>query len=237
MKKMDKTNSDNIYPPLKEWVYNKSFIPKRFYTPGVMDNPNYDWSYRISIEEKAPLHLANSMKWQSLKVSRELTASYLEDASEMISGLSGGSLDSEERSWVIEKLGPPPIPSLPIYFVSCVDENGEKLMYIGKTKNVSRFRGGHNIALKLHSPEFSRKEKYVYRGAIWFYIKEEYIALDWIQPEILSFDLLDSIESHLIYHYQPPFNKMKRKRILSKWDFEILIKNRTGNGFLHNDVF
>ncbi len=180
--------------------------------------------------------MAPQMQWVSLKESRETTKSYLEKASEIINGLEGSWLDSEEQTWILEELGEPPFPSLPIYLITCSDGQGEELVYVGKTKNSSRFSGGHAAALKLHAPQYAKKEKKIYRSTVWFHNNNEYISLDWVQPENLAYKILDSVESHLIYHFQPELNTDKKKKKYAKWEFYIHIQNFLNGSFL-NDKF
>jgi len=117
---------------------------------------------------------------------------------------------------ILEQIGEPPIPCLPIYIITCTDEKEETIVYIGKTKNDNRFTGGHTAALKLLSPEFENKKKKIYRCAIWFHFNDEYIVLDWIRPEELALEILDSIESQLIYHFKPMLNTNKKNKNFRK---------------------
>ncbi|MGB0203612.1 MAG: hypothetical protein ACPF9K_01035 [Neptuniibacter sp.] len=226
-----------MFKPLSSWVKRTHPLPERFYTEGYIDEPKDEWSVWLSIEEVSPLYLAPNMKWQSLQESREITKNYLDEASDIINGLEGAWLDREEQEWILEGLGLPPDPSLPIYLITCTDEKGnEELVYIGITKNSSRFSGGHSAALKLHDPKYANTEKKIYRSTAWFHDDKEYISLDWLQPESLSLDLIDSLESHLIYRFQPELNTAKKSRNLSKWDFYVHIQNFLEGGFL-NDEF
>lgn len=225
-----------MFNPLSGWIDRRHPIPRRFYTPGHVDVPHKDWAAWLSIEEASPLHLATEMQWLSLKDARERTQNYLNEASELISGLGGGWLDRWEQERIRTELGAPPPPSLPIYLISCLSDDKEDLVYVGKTKTTSRFNGGHSAALKLHAPEYERKKKTIYRGTVWFHLSEEYISLDWIQPDKLALELLDSIESQLIYTFQPNLNTDKKKKNLAKWDFGIHIQNFLEGGFL-NDEF
>lgn len=225
-----------MFTPLSGWLERRHPIPQRFYTPGYVDTPSKDWSAWLSIEECNPLYLATDMQWLSLKDARERTQNYLNEASELIRGLDGGWLDRWEQEQIKTKLGDPPPPSLPIYLISCGGGEEEELVYIGKTKNTSRFDGGHSAALKLHAPDYNNKKKNIYRGTVWFYFNDEYISLDWIQPDKLALELLDSLESQLVYNFQPILNTNKKKKNLTKWDFQIHIQNFLSGGFL-NDVF
>lgn len=225
-----------MFQPLSSWIERRQPISQRFYTSGHIDVPKDDWNVWLSIEEVAPLYLAKEMQWLSLRDSREKTAQYLEAAGELISGLEGGWLDRWEQEQILEHLGRPPLPSLPIYLISCLDDSGEELVYVGKTKNVSRFNGGHSAALKLHAPEYSQKQKKIYRSTVWFHDGKEYISLDWVQPEALAHELLDSIESHLIYRFQPALNIEKKTKPTAKWEFYVHIQNSLEGAFL-NDNF
>lgn len=227
-----------MFRPLLNWINRKISLPERFYKKDFIDIPKDEWSVWISIEEVAPLYLAKNMNWLGLKESRAITEKYLELASEIINCelKDCGLIDREEREWILDNIGAPPIPSLPLYLITISDENEEKLVYVGKTENKSRFSGGHSAALKLHNPKYNNKLKKIYRATIWFHDNNEYISLDWIKPEKLALDLLDSIESHLIYSFQPELNTAKMKKKYVKWDFYIHIQNFLEEGFL-NDEF
>ena len=225
-----------MFNPLAGWIERRHPIPVRFYTSGVVDKPNRDWNVWLSIEEVAPLHEVSNMQWLSLREARSITKHYLEEASELINGLEGGWLDREEQERILQDIGSPPIPSLPIYLISCKGADYEDLVYVGKTKNISRFSGGHAAALKLHDPKYAGMEKLIYRATAWFYLNNEYIALDWIEPESTALDLLDNIESQLIFYMKPELNTSKRNNNCARWDVGIHIQNLLAGGFL-NDTF
>lgn len=225
-----------MFIPLSAWINRKHPLPERFYTTNYVDYPTHDCGIWLSIEEVSDLYLANEMNWIGLTKARHITNNYLEQASDIIGGLDGGWLDSEERQMILEKLGDPPEPSLPLYLITCVQKNTEKLVYVGKTVNTNRFKGGHTAALKLHAPKFKNSHKKVYRSTVWLHHNDEYISLDWVQPEQLAVRLLDSVESQLIYTFQPELNIAKKAKNYAKWDFYIHIQNFLPNGFL-NDKF
>lgn len=227
-----------IESPLLSWVNREESLPNRFIENNITDTPNKpnQWSVWISIEEMKPLHQVNEMHWQSLIKTRKLTNAYLKNASSLINGLSGGWLDNEERIMILDELGEPPIPCYPIYFITCSDNQNENVVYVGKTNNINRFTGGHTAALKLHDPKFAGNKKLIYRGCVWFYLNNEYISLDWIQPEELAHELIESIESQLIYYFQPELNTQKKKRNYAKWIFSIHIQNFLNRNFLHDTL-
>lgn len=225
-----------FYKPLSAWIKRTHPLPLRFYSKGVVDKPKIEWSTWLSIEEVAPLYKAKELSWLGLKESRKNTQNYVNHASDIINGLEGGWLDREEQELILEKLGEPPLPSLPIYIISVKDLGQEKVVYVGKTENKSRFNGGHSVALKLQAPKYEGKEKKIYRSTVWFHDDCEYLSLDWIQPENVAIELLDSVESHLIFHFQPELNVSKKKKNYSKWSFYIYIQNFLEGQFL-NDKF
>lgn len=225
-----------MHSPLKGWIGREHPLPRRFYESDYEDTVCEEWSVFVCPEETASLFQANSMNWQSLNESIRITADYLDSAGKLISGLEGAWLDNEERDLILTKLGRPPIPCLPIYLITCGDGNSEELVYIGMTKSDSRFTNGHAAALKLHDPNFDGRKKSIYRCSIWFYFDDEYIAIDWIRPAHLSLALIDSIESQLIFAFQPTLNTSKKKKCYAKWKFVIYMQNFLKGGFL-NDHF
>ncbi|WP_430735334.1 hypothetical protein [Halodesulfovibrio aestuarii] len=225
-----------LHTPLSAWLNRTQPLPPRFYTPGYKDAIKDSWSIWLSVEEVALLHNAPSMNWIGLKEARRNTKEYLESADEIINGLEGGWLDREEQGWLRETLGEAPLPSLPIYLITCANESREELVYVGKTVNSSRFTGGHSAALKLHAPEYSNKVKKIYRSTVWLHDDHDYISFDWVQPEELAVALLDSVESQLIYTFQPALNTDKKRKNYAKWDFYIHIQNFLEGRFL-NDEF
>ncbi|MCK5450861.1 MAG: hypothetical protein KAI70_03760 [Candidatus Omnitrophica bacterium] len=231
------TASDKyMFKPLSPWSKGKQPLPERLYGKIKDDNPDESWDVWISMEEMGPIYKAKEMDWLSLKDSRDRTQQYLKEASELINGLEGGWLDGEERLMLFKELGEPPKPCLPLYIITCGKGKEEKVVYAGITKNSSRFKGGHLASLKLHHPKYEGKLKRVYRCSIWFHFNGEYIFLDWIQPDSVAVELLDSIESQFIYHFQPELNTRKKKKNYTKWEFSIHIQNFLKEAFL-NDTF
>lgn len=228
---------EHIVSPLSGWTNRRHNIPIRFHCDSdIIDIPDCEnWHVWVSIEESSLLHKATEMNWISLKDSINLTNDYLEECSALICGLDGGSLDGEEELMIKEQIGLPPLPCLPIYIITCKDADKEEIVYIGKSKSDNRFTGGHTAALKLHDPKYNNKIKTLYRCSIWFHFNDEYIIIDWIKPLQLALELLESIESQLIYHFKPELNTNKKNKNYTKWEFTIHIQN-----FLHkflNDTF
>lgn len=224
-----------MHRPLSSWLNGPHRLPERFYKIGYQDQIEDDWSVFITIQEMAPLFEANQMNWISLKEARNNTEEYLNDVSEIINGSICVLVDPKKVELIKSRLGEPPLPSLPLYLISVAKNDEEEVVYVGKTANKNRFSGGHRAALKLHNPKYDGYQKRVYRATVWMHDNSDYISLDWVQPEKLANELLDSIESHLIYSFQPALNTAKKKSDHSKWNFYIHIQNLE-SGFL-NDEF
>jgi len=231
-----KRRQSKLRSPLTSWIDRKHPLPARFYTPGHVDIPDDKWATWLGLEEVSPLHLADSLEWLGLKESRRITAQYLSDAGSLISGLSGAWLDGEEREWILEDLGAPPEPCLPIYIITTGDGNSEQAVYIGKSKTNSRFSGGHSAALKLHAPVYRRLRKRIYRCSIWFHDNRDYIALEWMEPESLALEFLDSIESQLIFKFKPPLNTLKKNNYCATKPVLLHIQNFSGRRFIDDTI-
>jgi len=230
-----KSIRSHMLSPLSGWIKRNHPIPERFYNGLFEDRPDTEnWLAWLTIEESSMLHEVNKLEWISLKDSIKLTSDYLDKCSDLINGLDGGWLDGEEQIEIMEEIGEPPLPCLPIYLITVSDKQSEKLVYIGKTKSSSRFSGGHTAALKLHAPRYKNKKKTVYRCSIWFHFNDEYIVLDWLKPNALALNILDSFESQLIFEFQPELNIYKKKKRTSEFEFSIQIENIIDQGFLNN---
>jgi len=229
--------TSKITSPLSAWINRNHPLPERFYQETFEDIPDEEnWSVWVSLEETCLLHDVGQLNWLSLKDSIKITHEYLETCGELITGLEGAWLDGEEQIMILEEIGEPPIPCLPIYMIAIKNDREEKIVYIGKTKSDSRFNGGHTTAIKLHHPKYKDYEKIIYRCSIWFHFNDEYIVLDWVKPESLGLKLLDSIESQMIFDIKPELNVNKVRKNYANWEFTIHIQNLINGGFM-NDYF
>lgn len=204
--------------PLYGWVNKKAALPRRYsMAPDEDEQPVADasaneWSVSVALDEAVPLYSIAEAKWQSLAQTRRATDTYLKEAEVLIDGLWGGWLDSEERDLIISTLGEPPAFCLPIYVVSVGQGKDERVVYIGKTSSSTRFSNGHSVGLKLHHPEYTQLVKTVYRCSVLLHVHNEYVALEWVEPDVLAAKILDQVESVLIYALQPELNIAKRCR-------------------------
>lgn len=146
--------------PLSGWLSRRHPLPVRFYSKTNDDIPDPEkWNVWLAVEEVCLFHEVVNMKWVSLKDSIKKTNEYLSKADKLISGLDGAWLDGEEELMIKEDIGQPPLHCLPIYIITCEENNVEKIMYVGMTKSTSRFSGGHTVATKLHNPIYNNKKK------------------------------------------------------------------------------
>ena len=206
-----------MFLPLSAWINAEQPLPKRFLVDNHQDQFDETWLCWVVLEQVAELHKVNELNWVSLTASRLATKKYLNESAKVLGSIDeDGWLDKEEGFWIREELGEPPHPCLPIYIITVGSNETERVVYVGKTKSASRFTGGHSTALKLHAPEYDGLKKSIYRCSVWFDIDDEYVAIDWIEPESLALNLFDSVESQLIYDLQPELNIDKRKKITSK---------------------
>ncbi len=227
--------------PFSAWLDRKQPLPSRFLEKDFVDavpKRGDNWDCFLALEECWPLYRANDLKWESLKESIEDTKIFLQNAATSISGLEGGWLDSEEKIMIESNVEcKPPKQCLPIYIMTIKNAVEERVVYIGKTSSNNRFSNGHTAALKLHNPKYKAYDKKLYRCSVWFFLQEEYACLEWLKPENIAYEVLDSIESHLIWCAQPELNTDKMKQNQSKWNFFIHIQNFTNESPLLNNVF
>lgn len=227
-----------MFLPLSVWIKATHPLPKRFLLQNYADRFDERWLCWVVMEEVSELHEVNKLNWVSLSASRVKTKEYISKTATVVGEIDDDRwLEKEEGFWIKEELGNPPYPCLPIYIITVDSGEKERVVYVGKTKSASRFTGGHSAALKLHAPKYDGLKKSIYRCSIWFDIEDEYVAIDWIEPETLALDIFDSVESQLIYNLQPELNVDKRTKITGKHQLDrIHIQNMSTTEIL-NDHF
>ncbi|QDU54159.1 hypothetical protein [Aeoliella mucimassa] len=219
--------------PLQAWGNGHEPLPKRFYLPAKPDHIDSRWCCWVNLEEVLPLHLAAEAHWQGMDESRACTSDYLERASEEIGGLCGGWLDHEESHLLRQYLGEPPLPCLPIYFIALErDGTYSEPLYIGITSSSCRFANGHKAALWLHDDKYAGYRKVLFRAAVWFHDGTQYLPLEWMLPHALAAEMLESIESQLIYDYQPVMNERKRANDCATKPIDIHLQSYAGSDFI-----
>lgn len=235
-----------VSSPLFAWANGQLPLPRRFcceHGESCSPDTNADkWSVSVALDELVPLHEVANARWKSMAETRELTREFLNKADELIGGLGGGRLDKEEQHLVQEELGDLPLYCLPIYLVTVGAGVDEKVVYVGKTTSARRFANGHHVALKLHHPQYDGMTKQVYRCSVLLSIYDEYVALEWVEPEEISERLLDCVESVLIHALQPVLNTAKRRKPKVGKPVFIHVQNFAGSDLFddlmlwHNDT-
>lgn len=167
----------------------------------------------ISIDERIPLHEIAKNRQPSIADAVQNIRSYVSSA---ISVLGSDQVEEiGDKNDVIKELGEPPERSKPIYIITTEEAGIENVVYVGKTVTNGRFEGGHLAAIKLHNPAYRNAEKYVYRCSITLSLRREWFALEWVGTPSIAEQILDDVESRLIYHFQPPLNTQKKSADLA----------------------
>lgn len=196
------------FQPLEPWIMgNESITPVNFYGNFT---PCMETGAFIGLDVCCDLYLANTINTGNLRDSWMKNKEYIERVCE-ITGTDancGYDLDKEEKLWVLEELGEPPVCCYNIYFITIYNDEKEKLVYVGKTDaKTSRFSNGHLAALKLHNPKYHNYYKRVYFGTVMFLsYSKEYIPLEFITPFEEAERYLGEMEAFLIDRLQPELN-------------------------------
>lgn len=224
---------------INAWLDRHFPLPKSFEVGAPANTPNAHLLAWLMIEEQMHLHEVDNAVWISLSENTARTRTYVANAIKVL-----GSDQVEEigdKEMVIDQLGEPPPQSLPIYILTTKSSSNESIVYIGKTTASNRFAGGHRAALRLHDPKYKDCEKIVYRCSITILVDDDHVALEWVDPLAVAEQILDDVESHLIYHFKPQLNTQKKKNNRATHQISIHIQNlvedlRSGS-FLNNYIF
>lgn len=196
------------FQQLEPWIMgNRSITPMNFYRNL---KPCIEMGAFIGLDVCVDLYLANTIDTGNLYDSWMKNKEYIEKVCE-ITGTNAEcdfDLDNEERRWVLDKLGEPPVCCYNIYFITIYNDDKERLVYVGKTNSQkSRFVNGHLAALKLHNPKYNNYYKRIYFGTIMFLSEtKEYVPLEFITPFEVAKRYLDEMEALLIDRLQPELN-------------------------------
>lgn len=227
---------NNYHSPLTGWLNKRFALPK---TRLLTKNIDGDIEGFLALHIRKELYRVLEIPAQSLSSSWDEFNEYINKAREVINWDDNATLDSDESYYIKKELGDPPECCYPIYIITVGEGTNEELVYIGKTSsNIKRFSGGHRIALELHNPRYNGLDKSIYFATIvfWSSIESNYLPLEWIEPKDKALEILDSIESQLIYYFQPKLNKQKKSRNCMNYSINIHIQNNTDTNFL-NDNF
>lgn len=225
---------------LEPWVRgNESITPKNFLFD---NNPDFSKGAFIAFDECIDLYKANEFDSGNLETSWKETRDYVYKAMKLVDidlNECELSLDNEEKAWILEELGEPPLGSYNIYIITIYNETEEKVVYIGKTdsKN-SRFSNGHLAALKLNNPIYDSFKKRVYFGTIVLLNRHcNYLPLEYIEPLEKAKNILSSIEKLLINYFKPELNKQNIHSAINLIETTFHIQNFTGTQLFKGDKF
>lgn len=202
-----------MWTQINTWLDRRHPLPTCFASTYAANSRNEHELIWISIDERIPLHDIANNRQPSINDAVRSIRSYVSDAIGIL-----GSNEVEEvgdKKSVIGALGEPPERSRPIYLITTEEAGIENIVYIGKSVTDDRFAGGHSAVTKLHHPSYRDAEKYVYRCSITLSLRREWVALEWVSTPSIAEQILDDVESRLIYHFQPPLNTQKKSSDLA----------------------
>ena len=206
-----------MYTQIDAWLDRRLPLPGIFANPEAIKRDSY-WLSFLTIEEEVPLHEIRSVSWQSVRDSAREIQRYVIEAIQINGSDQIEEIDDKRR--IIELLGPPPLIAAPIYLIVTRCTGLDSVVYIGKTKTNKRFASGHGVALKLHDKKFENCEKLVFRCSVTLICAKLFSFDDWTliewTPPIIAEDILDDIESHLIFWLQPELNVYKKRALAAK---------------------
>lgn len=194
-----------------------------------LEGAQLELEYGGFLSPVANCHLSEALNLnpQSLSLSWKENYKYIKKAMEISNNDEGNWIDREEVYMIKEAIGEPPLPCCPIYVITIKKEEKEKIVYIGKTSSeTSRFAGGHRVAVELHKPIYNDYEKIIYQCLVILSDKDKnYLPLEWISPLNKAKEMLDSVESQLIYEFKPELNVQKKVKYCAKYPFQIHIQD------------
>jgi hypothetical protein len=220
-------NLDGSYDrPLMAWLRGEKFYLK---SPNFIMNKGYKpraaW---VTIDLAVPLHETSLVTLQSFDAAWEQTLRYIGDACRMLhKDIPGWAPAIEEADGVLGQLGLPPLRCYALYLISVQTAAGERCVYVGQTNSEShRFQGGHAAISKLHHPKYERLAKRVYFAGLEIEDDDDHaFPIEWIHPEEWRQQILDSVESRLIFELQPELNEKGRLKLRCSIDLPITVHN------------
>lgn len=227
------------FTPLLRWLQRGSNSEVLIYKG--KSQPNFELGGFVTLDKPLPVYKSQEIAAESLETSWNNFNKYMSDAMELLDLPIEEMvcLDNYEIDILREELGEGPSTAYPIYIITTrnKDKSEERVVYIGKNSaSTQRFKGGHSALTKLHNPKYDNLEKNIYLANVILLTDEHYLPLEWIQDLSYASKILNKIESHLIYHFQPELNTNLKTKKISTYDFSFHIQNFNDTGFL-NDEF
>jgi hypothetical protein len=222
------------FSPLSNWLRGNEILPHCIDKKNI--TPDFEFGGFLSLDYCIPMYEIIDLPAQSLNASWEKSNEYFKKALKLIDCDCGIQLDKEEAQIIRNELGEPPPHCYPIYIITISSNENEKIMYIGKTSSkYSRFSRGHVAACKLLHPKYNNFSKNLYLCCVMLLNNQNYLPLEWVHPKEFALDILDYVESKLIYFFRPEFNIMKKNCFNDKYRMSIQIQNFVENSLFLND--
>lgn len=218
--------------PLDQWMNGKQYFKIFDYYEDDTFAPEFIF---VHLDHYFPAFEAPTIKAQPFEKSWALTKEYVANVCHHFGKTHAGwGPNSSDRKAAIKKFGDPPLQAYPLYFITIHKNNQEKLVYIGRTNSKkNRFTGGHAAFTKLLNPKFNGWKKRIYMAGVTVLTYEDhYIPLEWLHPRAFTKRLWKSIESQLIYHFQPELNYHLKATDKCEWPADLIVNNYSGTKFL-----
>lgn len=227
----------SCYSPLQAWIDRKDSLHS--FVSIDTRGPYQEYGGFLLLDISVPIHKINSLEAQSIEESWNRTNDYVKNSLRLIDAVQPDWLDSEEVEIIIDKLGHPPSACYPVYMVTVGEGNEEKVVYIGKTSaKTARFGSGHQMATKLHYPQYNGLAKRLYQGCVTLLTEDkEYLPLEWIHPLSSAEEILRSVEAQLIYDLKPELNTHHKVVYNATFPIVLHIQNFSGTSNYLNDHF
>ncbi len=228
--RLNNEHSKLLDTPFASWISKRKCFPSSFHIE--LDRIDKSVAF-IRFKNPRPLYEAGGLSelGRGLKTAWKESCTYATQAEKAWfninhgdNGFKDNTLDSEERAHILEEVGFPPAFCYSVYLVSILKNNKETIVYVGISGNdTHRWKKGHSCAVALHHPKYNGYVKQIYTGTIMLYTNDEkYAPLEWISCYEDARNTLESIESMLIYHFQPEINKQKKASYKVNVEFECL---------------
>ena len=222
------------FSPLKPWLDRRETL--RAFANIDTTAPDQESGGFLVLDVCVPFHEIDMLTPENLETSWNKTATYVSKSLSLISEESPGWLDRDDVEMILTDLGEPPSCCYSIYVVTVGTGDEERVVYVGKTSaKTARFGSGHQVATRLHAPQYDGLSKHLYQGCVTLLDEQDYLPLEWVHPITSAELILRSVEAQMIYELQPELNMHHRKKYNATFPIMLHIQNFSGiSSFLHD---
>jgi hypothetical protein len=155
------------FSPIQPWLLGYEVLPPfARWEPQGHRAPDQQICF-VTFDVVVPIHRAATIPSQNLAESWEAASEYIRQSTALFGVAPERRLPSRKADLILDRLGPPPVGSYPIYFITASSRGAERVVYIGKTSaRKGRFAGGHAALTKLHHPRYVESAKRLYLGCV-----------------------------------------------------------------------